>query len=48
VNLSWRGDQDKIGARAKKITTRSPSCGRDQVQIKSRVELEIEIRIFVI
>jgi hypothetical protein len=37
VNLSWRGDQDKIGARAKKIKTRSPSCGRDQVQIESEL-----------
>jgi hypothetical protein len=34
VNLSWRGDQDKIGARAKKIKTGSPSCGRGQVQIE--------------
>jgi hypothetical protein len=34
VNLSWRGDQDKIGSRAKKIKIRSPSCGRDHVQIE--------------
>jgi hypothetical protein len=34
MNPSWRGDQDKIGARAKKIKTRSPSCGRDQIQIE--------------
>jgi hypothetical protein len=29
--------QDKIGPRAKKIKTRSPSCGRDQVQIESEL-----------
>jgi hypothetical protein len=34
VNPSWRGDQDKIGARARKIKIRSLSCGRDQVQIE--------------
>jgi hypothetical protein len=37
VNLSWRGDQDKIGAQAKKIKTRSPRCGMDQVQIESEL-----------
>jgi hypothetical protein len=37
VNPSWRGYQDKIGARAKKIKTRSLSCGRDQVQIESEL-----------
>jgi hypothetical protein len=35
VNPSWRQDQDKIGALAKKIKTRSLSFGRDQVQIES-------------
>jgi hypothetical protein len=37
VNLSWRGDQDKIGARAAKIKARSPSCGGDQGQIESEL-----------
>jgi hypothetical protein len=37
VNPSWRGDQDKIGARAKKIKTRSLICGRDLVQIESKL-----------
>jgi hypothetical protein len=37
VNLSLRGDQVKIGVRAKKIKTRSLSCGRDQAQIESEL-----------
>jgi hypothetical protein len=37
VNLSWTGDQDKIGAQAEKIKTRCLSCGRDQVQIESEL-----------
>jgi hypothetical protein len=37
VNPSWRGDQDKIGAQAKKINTRSLGCGRDQAQIESEL-----------
>jgi hypothetical protein len=37
VNPSWRGDQDKIGARAKNIKTRSLSCGRDQVKKESEL-----------
>jgi hypothetical protein len=37
VNPSWRGDQDKLGARARKMKTRSLSCGRDHVQIGSEL-----------
>jgi ribosomal protein L37E len=37
VDPSWRGDQDKIGARAKKIKSRCLRCGRDQVQIESEL-----------
>jgi hypothetical protein len=37
VNPSRRGDQDKIGAHAKKINTSSLSCGRDQAQIESEL-----------
>jgi hypothetical protein len=37
MNPSWRRDQDKIGAQAKKIKIRSLGCGRDQVQIESEL-----------
>jgi uncharacterized protein YbbK (DUF523 family) len=37
VNPTWSGGQDKIGVRAMKIKTRSPSCGRDQAQIESEL-----------